>query len=276
MLTKNDVYQLPPKDSSLGCSLCSKLLRDAVKTPCCGTKFCDECIQTHLLEHDFTCPECNKRIADLDRLERDQETRDKVQEYIEEQIKKSEQESEAAAGNDGKAGDESAQQQQQDGSGEAGQNANQGPGQQAQFQQGSFAQFQEMLRQFHEMPPNPMATNMMIMQVSARLNDPNVTLSERQRLTGQLQYLQTLYMNQWQAMMTGTPLSSTGMTWGQQQAMQATNPFSHRAPNSDNDSPYMRTAINAKTRTETRQKRDRPADFFEVGGGGSKQARYYE
>lgn len=282
MLTKNDVYEMPCSDSSLTCSLCSRLLRDAVKTPCCGTRFCDECIQTHLLEHDFTCPECEKRVADLDRLELDQETRDKVKEYIDEQIKKSEQEQEqetanaakqeqgasAAADGDKGEGGEGSTSAGGDAGGEGGGDGS-GWGNQAN---NGAASFQAMLQQFESMPPNPMATNMMVMQVQGRLQDPRINLGERQRLTGQLQYLQTLYMNQWQAMMTGGPMTQTGMTWGQQQAMQATNPFSHRAPNADSDSPYMRVAINAKTNTTGRAKRERPMDSFEVGS--EKRQRY--
>ncbi|CDW97748.1 hypothetical protein [Sporisorium scitamineum] len=91
-LTQSDVYQSAPTDTSLACPLCSKLLRDAVVTPCCKTKYCEECIQTHLLEHEFTCAECDKRIADLEQLQPDQETRKKVKEYVKETIEQSEKE----------------------------------------------------------------------------------------------------------------------------------------------------------------------------------------
>lgn len=92
VLSKSDVYQSVPSDSTLACPLCSKLLRNPVQTPCCSTKFCEECIQTHLLEHDFSCAECDKRIADLGNLKRDDETRRKVETYVEEAVKKSEEE----------------------------------------------------------------------------------------------------------------------------------------------------------------------------------------
>ncbi|KAN0063169.1 Protein mpe1 [Thecaphora frezii] len=92
LLTQSDVYQSVPTDSSLACPLCSKLLRDAVQTPCCSTRYCEECIQTHLLEHDFTCAECDKRISDLEKLKTDDETRQKVREYVRQAIEKSEKE----------------------------------------------------------------------------------------------------------------------------------------------------------------------------------------
>lgn len=90
VLTRSDVYQSVPSDSSLACPLCSKVVRDAVKTPCCSTTFCEECIQTHLLDNDFTCAECEKRIADLGELQRDDEKRKAVREYIDSEIEKSE------------------------------------------------------------------------------------------------------------------------------------------------------------------------------------------
>ncbi|EPQ28860.1 uncharacterized protein PFL1_03663 [Pseudozyma flocculosa PF-1] len=119
LLTQSDVYQLVPTDSTLACPLCSKLLRDAVQTPCCSTRYCEECIQTHLLEHDFTCAECDKRIPDLEKLKADDETRQKVRDYVQQAIEKSEREveeenrrDEAGAGNgttgDGKNGDNGA------------------------------------------------------------------------------------------------------------------------------------------------------------------------
>lgn len=91
-LSRSDVFQSVPSDSTLACPLCSKLLRSAVQTPCCSTRYCEECIQNHLLEHDFSCPECEKRIGDLTTLKRDDETRKKVESYVEEAVGKSEEE----------------------------------------------------------------------------------------------------------------------------------------------------------------------------------------
>lgn len=91
-LSRSDVFQSVPSDSTLACPLCSKLLRSAVQSPCCSTRYCEECIQNHLLEHDFSCPECEKRIADLTTLKRDDETRKKVESYVEEAVGKSEEE----------------------------------------------------------------------------------------------------------------------------------------------------------------------------------------
>lgn len=88
-LTTADVRDRVPSDATLICPVDNKLFRDAVKTPCCGTSYCEECIQTHLLERDFICPNCSKKIASLDGLEVDTPMRAKVNDYIEGEIEKS-------------------------------------------------------------------------------------------------------------------------------------------------------------------------------------------
>ena len=89
-LSQTDVYQSVPADPSLACPLCSKLIRDAVITPCCQTTFCEECVQTHLFEHDFLCPECEKPIRDISTLKIDDTKRKAVREYVANAIERSE------------------------------------------------------------------------------------------------------------------------------------------------------------------------------------------
>lgn len=88
-LTAADVREKLPSDASLACPICRKLLRDAVKTPCCSKTFDEECIQTHLLESDFVCPSCHSKVASLDRITPDTAARDRVRRHIEEEIAKS-------------------------------------------------------------------------------------------------------------------------------------------------------------------------------------------
>lgn len=114
ILTKNDVYEMAPSDPGLTCSLCSRLVRDAMETPCCHTRYCEECITTHLLDHDFACPECDTRIDDFDQLVRDEETQGKVRQYIDDEIAKSEQ----AHDKDREEGDEAAQAEAEEGPGQ--------------------------------------------------------------------------------------------------------------------------------------------------------------
>lgn len=93
-LTAAEVRERTPTDPSLVCPIDNKLFRDAVKTPCCGTQYCEECIQTHLLERDFLCPSCGKKIASLDRVLMDKPTRTKVLDYIDKVIEESKKEGE--------------------------------------------------------------------------------------------------------------------------------------------------------------------------------------
>lgn len=93
-LTVADVRERAPTDSSLACPIDNRLFRDAVKSPCCDTSYCEECIQTHLLERDFVCPNCGKKITSLDKLVVDKPMRTKVADYIDKVIEQSKKDSE--------------------------------------------------------------------------------------------------------------------------------------------------------------------------------------
>ena len=53
-------------------------------------------MQTHLLERDFLCPNCARKIPSLDKLIIDKPTRARVHEYVDSEIEKSRQEAEKA------------------------------------------------------------------------------------------------------------------------------------------------------------------------------------
>lgn len=83
-----------PMDPELVCPLCKKLVAEAVRVPCCKTAYCEECIQSHLLEHDFVCPSCESKVASLDKLQPDAELRERAKVYREGQeegVKKEEE-----------------------------------------------------------------------------------------------------------------------------------------------------------------------------------------
>ncbi|EST09936.1 Zinc finger, CCHC-type [Kalmanozyma brasiliensis GHG001] len=301
-LTQSDVYQSAPTDTSLACPLCSKLLRDAVITPCCKTKYCEECIQTHLLEHEFICAECDKRVADLEQLKADDETRRKVKEYVKETIEQSEKEIEDQSKN-GEQGDSN----DKEGSPMSGRQRTLSPG----------ASRNDQDEQTHKTNPqgensllygegngsnNGQAGNagqaggmvfnpQMVQQIMMMLQNPQLPPPMRMQLQMQLQMQQFAFMQQMQqqgggggggmnnpamAQMNMMQGGGGGPSWGQQQATQATNPFSHRAPPTNEHSPYMRVPVNqARTTNTTGTKRDRPTDFVEVGskGGGSDASK---
>ena len=103
-LTAAEVREKVPSDPLLTCPIDNKLFRDAVKTPCCGTLYCEECVQTHLLERDFICPNCSKKMASLDKLLVDKPTRTLVTDYIEKAIEESKKEGGEEPAGDGPNG----------------------------------------------------------------------------------------------------------------------------------------------------------------------------
>ncbi|SPO20897.1 related to MPE1 - subunit of CPF involved 3' end formation of mRNA [Ustilago trichophora] len=306
-LTQSDVYQSTPTDTSLACPLCSKLLRDAVVTPCCKTKYCEECIQTHLLEHEFTCAECDKRIADLEQLKADDETRKKVKEYVKETIEQSEKEIEEEA-KKAEQGDPGEKADSKSGSPPPGRQRTQSPGashndQDEQTHRSNSGADNELSYG----DANGISNNggqasggqggmvfnpQMVQQIMMMLQNPQLPPPMRMQLQMQLQMQQFAFMQQMQQQqggggggMNGMPMQQMGMgmmpgapnmSWGQQQAAQATNPFSHRAPPTNEHSAYMRIPVNQQRTRVTGTKRDRPTDFVEVGTRGvdpNKSAR---
>lgn len=95
-LTGAEVRSQQPQDADLTCPICRKLVWEAVRTPCCNGAFCEECITTHLLEHDFECPACESRVASLDSLKPDDELRQKVKGYVDGEIERSKREEDEA------------------------------------------------------------------------------------------------------------------------------------------------------------------------------------
>lgn len=88
-LTNAEVRDQAPLEAELTCGICKKLVWEAVRAPCCDSAFCEEDITTYLLEHDFECPNCESRVASLDKLKPDQELRDRVKGYVEGEIARS-------------------------------------------------------------------------------------------------------------------------------------------------------------------------------------------
>lgn len=95
-LTEADIRDGATADGELSCPICSRLLRDAVRTPCCKTAYCEECIQNALLDQDFVCPKCESKIASLEKLRPDEELRQKVDEFVKAEVEKN-REAQAAA-----------------------------------------------------------------------------------------------------------------------------------------------------------------------------------
>lgn len=69
------------EEKGLACPIDHKLFKDATKTPCCSKTYCEECIQSALLDSDFICPNCDTKDIYLDHLKPDEEMRKKVEEF---------------------------------------------------------------------------------------------------------------------------------------------------------------------------------------------------
>ncbi|KAF4592969.1 hypothetical protein EYR38_008675 [Pleurotus pulmonarius] len=264
-LTVAEVREKPPTDSSLACPIDSKLFRDAVKTPCCAKVYCEECIQTHLLERDFMCPNCDKKVASLDKLAPDQAMRTKVSEYIDraiEESKKVEGEGDAKAASDAQASNPEASNLDQD------LYSDQQPGGEMDMSQVITASIPQLQAQ--------------IAQISVMLQNPSLPAHVRQ--TTEMQY-QQLQMELSHAQTFQTALAvATSMQQEQQQQLQAAQNMLQQGgyQNWNNqyqtqqamgqDSAYQRLPVNNRRRGI---KRERPSDFLEVGGE-EKMPRYWE
>ncbi|EFC49851.1 predicted protein [Naegleria gruberi] len=77
---KNVEIREVPKEFQ--CSICSKILTDAVTIPCCKTNYCNNCI-THALIHDthLTCPNCKSPDQSIDALAPNYDLRRRVDNY---------------------------------------------------------------------------------------------------------------------------------------------------------------------------------------------------
>lgn len=61
------------RDRGLECPIDKRPFVDPVKTTCCGTKYCKDCLDNALVDSDLTCPNCGEQQL-IDSLEIDQDT----------------------------------------------------------------------------------------------------------------------------------------------------------------------------------------------------------
>ena len=93
-MTPQEVRETQPSDPDLACPICKKVIWEAVKTPCCSTSYCEECVTNWLMDHEFVCESCESKVGSLEELVPDEELREKVGEYIEGEIVRSKREKE--------------------------------------------------------------------------------------------------------------------------------------------------------------------------------------
>ncbi|KIK61793.1 hypothetical protein GYMLUDRAFT_42840 [Collybiopsis luxurians FD-317 M1] len=259
-----------PPDLTLVCTIDNKLFRDAVKTPCCDTCYCEDCIQTHLLERDFICPNCGKKIASLDKLLPAHDERRRVNDYINNAIEESRRE--AAATEDMEDGTKDTINLEQDFY------SDEQPGMEVQQLVASIPHLQAQISQISVMLQNP----------SLPLHVRQQTEMQQEHLKMQLQQAQTIsftfaaataeFQQQQQAQIQMQNMQQ------QQGAMGGGMGFNNNmypaqgvSGQVGQDSAYQRLPVNNRRRN---LKRDRPSDFLEIGNGvnegDAKVPRYWE
>jgi protein MPE1 len=283
-LTVAEVRDRSPSNETLVCPIDRKLFRDAVKTPCCHTTYCEECLQTHLLERDFICPKCSKKISSLDKLIPDKPMRTKVVDYIDKAIEDSKKDGSEENASTAAIGLTNASESLSSAGLDQDLYTEQQPGSDLEMSQMIVDGIPQLQAQ--------------IMQISIMLQNPNLPNHVRQ--TTEMQY-QQLQMQLQQAQTVAVALAAaTSFQQAQQQQQQQqqaqqqqqqqqmqqqqqqlqqqqqkwSNPYATQPP-AGMDSAYQRLPINNRRRN---LKRDRPSDFLDVSGDGreDKMPRYWE
>ncbi|KAG0326178.1 E3 ubiquitin-protein ligase rbbp6 [Dissophora globulifera] len=85
-LTSEEAFATAPIPDDMKCPICHMLLKNAVRAPCCGTNFCDECIRNYLVqppkgEEPFHCQHCRKHLVP-DQLIPNIELRQRVEQHV--------------------------------------------------------------------------------------------------------------------------------------------------------------------------------------------------
>ncbi|KAI8452632.1 hypothetical protein BY996DRAFT_6431787 [Phakopsora pachyrhizi] len=90
-LSAADIENQRPSDPDLACSICSTLLKSAVKMVCCKSTFCQSCITSYLKDHSSVCPECETKVSNnlIKAFVPDEERRTRSRDYVEEMLKAS-------------------------------------------------------------------------------------------------------------------------------------------------------------------------------------------
>ncbi|KAK3848290.1 MAG: hypothetical protein J3R72DRAFT_470388 [Linnemannia gamsii] len=104
-LTSDEAYNTAPIPDDMKCPICHLLLKNAVKAPCCGTNFCDECIRNYLVhppkgEEPFKCQSCQQHLVP-DHLIPDVDLRQRVEHHLRDWAKSRRMEADGQGGTGG-------------------------------------------------------------------------------------------------------------------------------------------------------------------------------
>ncbi|KAF8906284.1 DWNN domain-containing protein [Gymnopilus junonius] len=271
-LTPAEIREKVPSDASLACPIDNKLFRDAVKTPCCSKAYCEECIQTYLLERDFICPNCGKKIASLDKLTVDKFTRTRVADYIEKAIEESKKE---GSGEEASSGDRQKSNSPEEVNGEQDIYSDQQPDLNMDMSQmlvDQIPQLQAQLTQISQALQNPNLPNHVRQTTEMQRQQLHIQLTQAQTISAALAVAASFQQQQVAAAAAAAQNAvNANMGFGFQGQVGGWNQYVTQQPPGQ-DSAYQRLPVNPRRRN---LKRDRPAEFTE-GPDGTKVPRYWE
>ncbi|WVQ83104.1 hypothetical protein IAT38_005242 [Cryptococcus sp. DSM 104549] len=213
-LTGADVRDQQPLDAELTCPICKKLVWDAVRTPCCSTAYCEECIETYLVDHDFECPNCESKVPSLDKLKVDEELRTRAKTYVSTELernKEGEEEGEEKVKEEGERAEKTPEQEE----GAVNDPRPAAPKPKPNQIMGANGQ-----------PINPELINPQMLQTyltgaKKMLLNPGLSATSRQLINHQIKTLSaTLAQMQVMAMMNNMGMGMPGMPMGQNQGAQ--------------------------------------------------------
>jgi protein MPE1 len=81
------------QERGLECPIDKKMFIDPMKTPCCETTYCNDCITNALIESDFICPGCKSDGVLIDDLKPDSEAVEKMKDFLAEKESKAKEDS---------------------------------------------------------------------------------------------------------------------------------------------------------------------------------------
>ncbi|KIY49977.1 DWNN-domain-containing protein [Fistulina hepatica ATCC 64428] len=281
-LTAAEVRERPPKDTSLACPIDGQLFRDAMQTPCCHASYCEECIQTHLVEHDFTCPQCGEKVPSLDKLIVDNSARDKVTSYIEQAIEESKEGAEEAVPVEApKVEDKetpAADSSNTDPSQQAFYNEAAAMGMDIQMMVDSIPQLQAQISQVSVMLQNSSLPPQVRQQTEMQYQRLQMELAQAQTFASLANSVSAFTQPDQGALPGLNALPNMGsMNMAMNPMMMPQGGWNAQFPNQQpagQDSAYQRLPVNNRRRN---LKRERPSDFLDgTGDPEGKAPRYWE
>ena len=85
------------RERGLECPIDKKMFIEPMKTPCCETTYCNDCITNALIESDFVCPGCKSEGVLIDDLKTDEEAVEKIKAFLAEKDGKAKEGSKSPA-----------------------------------------------------------------------------------------------------------------------------------------------------------------------------------